>query len=135
MIYLTIGQVSKQTNVNIETIRYYERLGLLPNPPRRPSGYRQYNENVVQRLHFIKKAKELGFSLKEIKELLSLRISSKNSCAHVRRHAEIKIQDVEQKIKTLQKIKQALKKLSAECHGKKTMGECPILEKFYSKED
>jgi MerR family mercuric resistance operon transcriptional regulator len=83
MEILTIGQLAKQAGVNIETIRYYERQGLLPEPPRRASGYRQYSAEFVKRIQFIKRAQTLGFSLKEIAELLDLRIESDTACDQV----------------------------------------------------
>ncbi len=76
MEILSIGQVARRAGVGVETVRFYEREGLLEEPPRRASGYRQYSEQVVKRLHFIKRAKQLGFSLKEISELLLLRVAS-----------------------------------------------------------
>src|SRR5712664_1369599 len=88
---LKTAQLANEGGVNIETIRYYERHGLLPKPPRTHSGYRVFSEDAVVRLRFIKHAQELGFSLKEIKELLSLRVKSGSSCADVRRRAEAKI--------------------------------------------
>ena len=100
----------------------------MPRPPRRDSGYRQYPEDVVARLRFIRRAKELGFSLKEIKELLALRLDPSTTCAEVRRRAEEKIIDVEAKIEALQKIKKALTKLTRACSGRGPTGECPILD-------
>ena len=99
---LTIGQLAKDAGVNIETIRYYERRGLIPEPPRRKSGYRQYGSDFVLRIQFIKRAQELGFSLNEIDELLALRVDSGTACSEVKHHAEAKIADIEGKIKTLQ---------------------------------
>ncbi|MCA9399523.1 MAG: heavy metal-responsive transcriptional regulator [Candidatus Omnitrophica bacterium] len=128
----TIGQVAKETGIGIETIRYYERMRLMPQPKRSPSGYRQYCPNCVQRLNFIKNAKALGFSLKEISELFALRVRSKTRCGDIKNKAEAKIADIEERIKTLQRMKNALKKLSSECRGKGPVGECPILENFDS---
>ncbi len=125
---LTIGQVARQADVGVETVRFYERQGLLNEPPRRESGYRQYPEDVVARLRFIKRAKELGFSLKEIKELLTLRVDPTMTCAEVRSKAQAKIADVEEKIQALQKIKKALVKLTTVCRGRGPTSECPILE-------
>src|SRR6516225_6755483 len=125
---LTIGQAARSAGVGIETVRFYERQGLLQEPPRRNSGYRQYPEDVVARLHFIKRAKELGFSLKEIKELLALRVDPDTTCADVRSRAEAKIADVEEKIKALHRIKKALVKLTAVCRGRGPTSECPILD-------
>lgn len=129
---LTIGKVAKKADVKIETIRYYERFRLLPEPIRSQSGYRQYSDDVVKRLQFINKAKELGFSLKEISELFALRVRLKTTCGDIKKRAERKISDIEGKIKILQKMKNALKKLSKECKGKGPVGECPILDNFDS---
>jgi MerR family mercuric resistance operon transcriptional regulator len=125
---LTIGQLAKKAQVNVETIRYYERRGLIPEPPRRESGYRQYSEMDVARIRFIKNAKELGFSLKEILELLSLRVDPKTTCGDVKKRAEGKIADMEEKIKALQRMKKALTKLASTCRGRGPTTECPILE-------
>jgi len=125
---MTIGQVAKRTDVGIETIRFYERQGLIEEPPRRESGYRQYPEDVVKRLLFIKRAKELGFSLKEIAELLSLRVDPDSTCGDIKRRAEAKIQDVDTKIKSLRSIKKALTQLAESCRGRGPTSECPILD-------
>jgi MerR family mercuric resistance operon transcriptional regulator len=125
---LTIGKLAKKANVNIETIRYYERRALIPKPNRRESGYREYSEDTVKRIQFIKHAKELGFSLKEIHELLSLKLDPKTPCSVVKNRAEIKIADIEEKVKTLQRMKKALVKLTRACSGKGPVIECPILE-------
>jgi MerR family copper efflux transcriptional regulator len=131
---LTIGQVAKKAGVNVETIRYYERFGYTPKPPRPKSGYRQYSEETVNRIQFIKRAQKLGFTLKEISELLSLKVDPDTTCADVKRRAEAKIADIEEKIRTLQGIKKALAKLVAMCSGKGTTGECPIIEVLEAKE-
>ena len=125
---LTIGRLAKKVNVNVETIRYYERRGLMPEPPRSESGYRHYPQESVARIRFIIHAKELGFSLKEVAELLSLRVDRLNTCNDVKRMAEIKIADIEERIRTLLDMKNALMKLKAECNGRGPVGECPILE-------
>ena len=125
---LTTGQLAKKADVNIETIRYYERKGLIPKPHRRDSGYRQYPEEMITRILFIKHAKTLGFSLKEIKELLSLKHDPKTPCSEVRKRAEQKIEDINGKIRTLQKMKKALSKLTKSCTGSGPARECPILE-------
>src|SRR5947207_4045264 len=100
---LTIGQVARSAGVGVETVRFYERQGLLEEPARRESGYRQYPDDVVARLRFIKRAKELGFSLKEIKELLALRVDPDTTCAEVRSKAAAKIADIKEKIQALQR--------------------------------
>jgi MerR family mercuric resistance operon transcriptional regulator len=125
---LTIGQVARQAGIGIETVRFYERQGLLAAPARKESGYRQYEEDVIARLRFIKRAKELGFSLKEIKEMLALRVDPETTCAEVRNRAQVKIADVEEKIRTLQGIKKALVQLTAVCRGRGPISECPILD-------
>ncbi len=131
---LTIGQVAKRSGIGIETMRFYERKGLIAEPPRTDSGYRQYPEEVVGRIRFIKRAKELGFALKEISELLSLRVDPDTTCADVREQTELKIADVEEKIRALQTIKTALEKLAVSCTGSGPTSECPILEALNSQE-
>ena len=132
---LTIGQLAKQAQVNVETIRYYERRGLLPKPPRRWSGYREYSRANVAHLRFIKRAKELGFSLSEISELLSLRVDPDTTCDDVQQRTEIKIADIEAKIQTLERMKKALKKLVAACSGRGPTSACPILEALETREE
>jgi MerR family transcriptional regulator, copper efflux regulator len=125
---LSIGKVARRAGIGVETIRFYEREGLLAAPARRDSGYRLYTEGVIGRIRFIRRAKELGFSLKEIKELLQLRRNSSSTCEDIREKAEAKITNVETKIGMLKKMKQALTELSAACKGRTSLGECPILE-------
>ena len=131
---LTIGQVARQAGVGVETVRFYERQGLLDEPARKESGYRQYARGVVARLRFIRRAKELGFSLKEIKELLALRVDPTTTCAEVRARAEAKVAAVEAKIQALRKIKRALRRLTAGCSGRGPVSECPILEALGTEE-
>ena len=131
---LSIGQVARRAEVGVETIRFYERQGLLEKPARKESGYRQYPPEVILRLRFIKRAKEVGFSLKEIKELLSFRLDSTATCEDVRSRAEAKIFDIEQKICALQRMKQALTDLMAACSGNAPVCECPILQALEDKE-
>lgn len=125
---MTIGQVAHLSGVGIETVRFYEREGLLAKPARTLSGYRQFDEAVIARLQFIQRAKELGFTLNEIKELLSLRVDPDTSCEDVRARAEAKIADVEGKIRTLQRMKKALVRLTQECCEQGGGSECPILD-------
>ena len=131
---LTIGQVARRAGVGVETVRFYEREGLLSDPARRASGYRQYEESIVSRLQFIRRAKELGFTLGEIKEILALRLDPSTSCADVKGRAQAKIADVEVKIRTLQRIKKALVKLTKACSGRGAISECPILDALDSQE-
>ncbi len=123
---LRIGEVAERSNVGIETIRYYERQGLLAEPDRRPSGYRQYDETVVARLQFIRRAKELGFTLAEIKELLGLWFDVNTKCVHVRQRAEQKIADIENKIRSLQKMKRSLKRIIEQCASRDAVDDCPL---------
>jgi MerR family mercuric resistance operon transcriptional regulator len=125
---MTTGQLAKAAGVNIETIRYYERRGLIPRPGRRESGYREYPEETVKRIRFIKHAKELGFSLKEIGDLLSLRVDPETPCSEVRQRAQMKLSDIENKIAVLRKMKKALKELTDACSGKGPASQCPILD-------
>lgn len=131
---LSIGQVARQGGVGVETVRFYERQGLLEKPPRKEAGYRQYPPQAVSRLHFIKRAKELGFSLKEIKELLSLRLDATTTCRDVRSRAEEKILDIDRKIQALKRMKRALTDLTKACNGKGSVSECPILQAFEKQE-
>lgn len=124
---LRIGQLAKQAGVNIETIRYYERRDLIPEPPRLASGYRQYSLDYVTRIRFIKRAQELGFSLTEIADLLTLRIKSDTVCNEVQQQAEIKIADIETKIQMLQRMKSVLSDLVKACQDNQLTNECPIL--------
>ncbi len=134
MNILTAGQLAKKAQVNVETIRYYERRRLMPEPLRNESGYRNYSQDNIARLQFIKNAQELGFSLKEVSELLSLRVDPNTSCAEVKKMAEVKITDIQEKIHALQRIKEALTKLRASCQGRGPAGKCPILEALDTKE-
>ena len=125
---LTTSQLARKAGVNVETLRYYERRGLIPEPPRRDSGYRQYSQDDVARIQFIKRAKELGFTLQEVQELLDLRVDPDTPCIMVKRRADLKIIDIEAKLQSLKRIKKALNKLAATCSGRGPVGDCPILE-------
>lgn len=131
---LKIGQVAERGGVNLQTIRYYEREGLLPEPPRLQSGYRMFPEDTIRRVRFIKRGQELGFTLAEIKELLSLRIDSRRECSDVKRLANAKIADIEEKIRTLEAMKRVLTGLTQICPGSGSSTECPILESIDSAE-
>ncbi len=128
MVSLTIGRLARKARVNLETVRYYERRGLLPRPPRSASGYRLFPKDAARRLMFIRRAQELGFSLGEIRELLSLRVAHNTSSAVIRKRAEHKIADIEAKIKSLESMKKTLRKLTNACAGCGPVSECPILE-------
>jgi MerR family mercuric resistance operon transcriptional regulator len=120
--------------VNLETVRYYERRGLLARPPRTAAGYRAFAPEAVRRLRFVKRAQALGFSLKEIKDLLSLRAMPKAQCADVRARAAAKITEIDAKIRTLQAMRKALQRLTAACSGRGSVSQCPILESLDEEE-
>ena len=125
---MRIGQVAREAGVGIETIRFYERRGLLPRPSRPASGNRDYPADAVDRILFIRRAKALGFQLREIKELLSLRVHPRRSCASVMDRAEKKIVDIDAKMADLKRMRRALGKLVTACTKKSPTVECPVLE-------
>ena len=125
---LTIGQLAERARVNVQTIRYYERRGLLREPERTASNYRVYGGDTVRRVRFIKRAQELGFTLKEIAELLALRATRRSSCAEVRARSQAKMRDIDEKLRTLAAMRKALDWLVRECSGRGPVTECPILE-------
>ena len=112
---LTIGEAARRGGLGVETLRYYERRGLIEEPPRKRSGYRQYPLEVVRRLHFILRAKELGFTLEEIVELLSLHPDPSTPCADVAQQIETKTRDIESRIADLERIRLALRDLKRAC--------------------
>lgn len=132
---LSIGTLARESRVNIETIRFYERKGLLAKPPRNESGYRQFPAETLEQVRFIRKAKELGFTLKEIAQLLSLRIVPGASCAEVLKTAEVKLQEIDEKIIVLKGIQKALRNLTAACRIEGAGGECHFLELFSHQDD
>jgi len=125
---LTIGRLAKEAGVNLETVRYYERQGLLPKPPRSASGYRLFPTDAARRLRFIRRAQELGFSLKEIRELLSLRVSRTTKSRDIRARTEAKLADIDAKIRSLESMKRTLRKITSVCDGCVPLAECPILD-------
>lgn len=127
---LSIGGLARATKVGIDTIRFYEKTGLIPVPPRRASGYRQYGEAHVRRLTFIRRAKALGFSLEEIAELLVLRAPTGRGVEKVRQVARHKLAVVEQKIAELERMRSALVGLVESCPGHGPVDQCPILRAF-----
>lgn len=132
---LTIGRLAKQVGLGIETVRFYERQGLIEPPPRTDSNYRIYPEEEVTRLRFIKKAKSLGFTLNEIKELLFIRHDPNATKADIKNRTLNKIEDVKQKISDLTRIKMALEHLVSSCDGHGPLEECPILEALDSESE
>jgi MerR family copper efflux transcriptional regulator len=128
MKYLTIGKLARQADVNIDTIRYYERRGLITPVRRKESGYREYLDDAIVRIRFIKHAKELGFSLDEIGELLSLKLDPKTKCGDIKERAQKKIGEIEDKIQMLEKMRLTLVRLTKMCEEGKQVSECPILD-------
>ncbi|WP_375600427.1 helix-turn-helix domain-containing protein [Devosia sp. Naph2] len=121
------GALARATGCNLETIRYYETIGVMPDPPRDPNGYRSYGEDHVSRLRFITRARALGFSLDEIKGLLSLVDSHSQTCAEVEGVAAAHLRDVRDKIANLRRIEKALSATLAQCSGSNVPA-CPILD-------
>jgi Zn(II)-responsive transcriptional regulator len=132
MSNLGIGQLAKRAGVAVDTVRYYERNQLLAPAGRLASGYRRYGESELKRLRFIRRAKTLGFTLRDIRSLLSL--SAERNVAKVRRAAEAKLTDIEQRIAELQRIRKGLRTLIAACPGHGRAEACPILNAL-SQED
>ena len=127
----TIGQVAKYAGVGVETIRYYERRGLIAQPDAPAGGFREYPDDVVDRVRFIRHAKDLGFTLQEIGELLSLQLRPRANCATVKRRVEQKISDVETKVQSLKKLRHTLLKLAHACDERAATDECPVLESLH----
>jgi Hg(II)-responsive transcriptional regulator len=122
-----ISEAADQAGVNVQTMRYYERRGLLPKPPRRASGYREFADDAIRVVRFIKRAQGLGFSLDEIEELLRLRRNSSRSRRRIRTVAEQRIRQIEDKIEELERMRSALRTLVHSCHKGDTL-ECPMIE-------
>jgi len=131
---MTIGRLAKAGGVNIDTIRYYERHGLLPRASRRESGYREYTAADVARLSFIRRAKDLGFSLGDIAELLSLS-HERRDVRGVKRKAEERLADVERKIDELKRVRRGLKTLIDACPGHGELETCPIVAALSGERD
>ena len=125
--HFSVGELSKRTGVHIETIRYYETVGVMPDPPRDPNGYRSYGKDHVRRLRFVMRARDLGFSLEEIRGLLSLVDSRSQTCAEVANVATAHLKDVRDKIADLQRIEKALSDAVAQCSGT-DVPDCPVLD-------
>lgn len=124
---LTIGRLAEEVGVNIQTIRYYERLNLVNPAIRRPSGYRVYGNEELHRLHFIKNAQTLGFTLREVAELLNLRVNSRACRGDVQRKAANKLAMVEARISDLQRLARSLRRLIRACRAGRPTDRCPIL--------
>src|SRR5690554_4843185 len=114
---MKIGELARKAGVNVQTVRYYEKRGLLPEPERRESGYREYAHDSLERLQFIRRSQELGFTLAEIDELLSLRADPETTADQVKARAEAKISDIQTRVDDLRQIQHALTHLSGQCRG------------------
>jgi len=125
---LNIGQAAKKGGVSVETLRYYEREGLVPSPERDANGYRRYQSDAVRHIRFIKRAQHVGFTLKDIRELLSLRTDPGASCRDVRARASGKVREMEEKIAVLEGMRSVLSDWVRECSGDGPVAECPILD-------
>lgn len=125
------SQIAKRADVNVETLRFYEKKELIPEPMRTEAGYRQYPEETIHRILFIKNAQKLGFTLKEIRELLSITLVTKQQCQQVKSEIDHKLIEVDEKIKRLEEISNALKSLRGKCDEGGVDGKCPILKFLY----
>jgi MerR family mercuric resistance operon transcriptional regulator len=130
---LTIGKLAEKAGVNLQTIRYYESLGLLPEPNRTESNYRDYDISYLEHILFIKNSQELGFKLEEIKELVDLKFNKKAIGLDVKKIIKRKILELDTEISKLSLIKEDLEKLDQSCNGKMKTSCCPIMEKISRK--
>lgn len=124
---MTIGALADAAGVNVPTIRYYERRGIIAEPPRTASGYRQYDQSVVRRILFIRRAQDLGFTLQEIQDLLGLRVHDPASCEVVEEATRSKLRSVESKLRELERLRGILNRLLQSCADRETTSECPVL--------
>ena len=130
-----IGRLAAQANVSVDTVRYYERAELLPTPSRTASGYRTYPEGTVGRLHFIRRAKDLGFSLDEIRDLLALSDQRGSGVSEIREIAARRLADVETRLAELSRLRDGLRQLVDACPGHGDPGTCPIVSAFKEARD
>jgi MerR family copper efflux transcriptional regulator len=132
---MTIGAVAKRVGVAIDTIRYYEREGLLPEPPRRASGYRSYDDSAVRQLRFIRRAKDLGFTLEEIRDLLALSADRQRGVKAVKKRAQERLAAIDARIAELTRVRDGLEQLVDACPGHGSPDQCPILRALADQED
>ncbi|HBP87622.1 MAG TPA: helix-turn-helix domain-containing protein [Nitrospirales bacterium] len=128
---VTIGVLSKQTGCHIETIRYYERIGILLKPPRTEGGHRLYEREQIKRLVFVRRSRELGFSLEEIRTLLKLVNGERYTCQEVKGVTEQHLKDVSKKISDLRRLQKTLRSISSQCKGG-LVPDCPIIESLFA---
>ena len=129
---VTIGVLSKQTGCHIETIRYYERIGILSKPPRTEGGYRMYEREQIKRLMFVRRSRELGFSLEEIRTLLKLVDGKRYTCEEVKAVTDRHVEDVRKKISDLRRLQKTLSTISSECEGG-LVPDCPIIDALFKE--
>lgn len=125
------AELARRTGCNLETIRYYEKIGMMPDPPRTASGYRVYDDSHASRLRFILRARELGFSIEQVRGLLELVDGGRQTCAEVKERTEQHLADVRAKIADLKRIEKVLATTAAQCSGE-DVPECPVLEALAS---
>lgn len=128
---LSIGEMSKQSGVNIETIRYYEKIGVMPAPRRSANGYRLYGADHLKRLSFVRRSRELGFSLDEIRSLLRLVDGDAYTCAQVRELTPDHLMEIRRKIADLKRLKRVMEQMAAQCSGDRAP-ECPIIDALFA---
>ena len=124
---MTIGKLAEAVGVEVSTLRYYERRGILREPPRTESGYRQYDETVVDRIRFVRHAQDLGFTLEEVEELLALRVDNPASCDAVEQATRAKLRSVDAKLRELRRLRSVLGRLVRACEDREETSECPVL--------
>ena len=122
---LTIGQLAKKADINVETVRYYERRGLISRPQKPDCGYRKYDDEILQQLRFIRRAKQIGFKLDEIKSLLLL---ADGHCEDVRSLARLKLEQVRSRLNDLQRLEAVLEQLIRQCGERPDESRCPIIQ-------
>lgn len=127
---LTIGALSKRTDCNIETIRYYERIGILPPPPRSAGGFRLYSDDHLKRLTFVRRSRQLGFTLREIRVLLALVDGSDHTCAEVKELTLEHVAEIRRKVADLRRMERVLKEMAIHCDGGK-VPDCPIIDALF----
>jgi MerR family transcriptional regulator, mercuric resistance operon regulatory protein len=126
----SIGEIARQTSVNIETIRYYERIGIMPEPDRLANGYRQFSHDHLKRLSFVKKCRELGFTLKEVHTMLMMVDSDNLSCGEIHEMTTGHLDAIEQRIRRLRKLKGVLSKMADQC-TQGNVPECPVIDALF----
>ena len=131
---MTIGALSKRTRVNVETIRFYERIGILPKPPRSAGGHRIYGDHELMRLGFVRRGRELGFSLDEVRGLLSLVDGAHYTCAEVKAITLGHLADVRRKIADLRRLERTLADVAGKCKGSK-VPDCPVIEALFESRE